>query len=326
MCYLCHTLKLQIMQTTESNKKVSLIVPFYNVENYIAECFHSIAAQTYTGPLECLFIDDCGTDRGGILTRLTADYHGDIDFQIIPHDHNRGISAARNTGIAHATGDYLFFLDSDDSITPDCIEQLCQVAMRHPGVEMVQGDTLSVNPYVTLPPSIKQEYYDDAVWIKRTCLNSTLPVTVWNKLVRRDFVLRHNLYFREGVIHEDELWMFYVAQHLQSLSICHAKTYVYRDNANGIMRTHGAESYDAVVLEMSQHLSHPCIGYELSNLSNGTNVNQLDIPYSRRVLHWLFYLRKMAYGTTADSLRGRAYRMAYHALIRFIDLTYPRTT
>lgn len=65
MCYLCHTQKLQIMQTTESNKKVSLIVPFYNVENHIAECFHSIAAQTYTGPLECLFIDDCGTDRGG---------------------------------------------------------------------------------------------------------------------------------------------------------------------------------------------------------------------------------------------------------------------
>ena len=90
--------------------KISIIVPVYNVEPYIRECFSSIATQTYKGKIECIFVDDCGQDKSvEILEELIADYHGSISFSIIHHEHNKGLSGARNTGICHATGDYLYF-------------------------------------------------------------------------------------------------------------------------------------------------------------------------------------------------------------------------
>ena len=109
--------------------KISIIVPVYNVEQYVNECFDSIAAQTYKGEIECIFVDDCGQDDSvAILEKLITDYHGAIKFYIVHHEHNKGLSGARNTGIRHAQGDYLYFIDSDDSIKSDCIEKLVALA------------------------------------------------------------------------------------------------------------------------------------------------------------------------------------------------------
>ena len=111
--------------------KISIIVPVYNVEQYIKECFDSIAAQTYKGDIECIFVDDCGQDDSvAILEKLIAEYHGPMQFSIVHHEHNKGLSGARNTGIRKASGDYLYFLDSDDSITSDCIEKLTALAEK----------------------------------------------------------------------------------------------------------------------------------------------------------------------------------------------------
>jgi glycosyltransferase involved in cell wall biosynthesis len=72
--------------------------------------------QTYEGDIECIVVDDCGTDGSmGIVNKLILEYNGPIMFKILHHTHNRGLSAARNTGISNASGDYLLFLDSDDS-------------------------------------------------------------------------------------------------------------------------------------------------------------------------------------------------------------------
>lgn len=131
--------------------KISIIVPVFNVEQYIKECFDSIAAQTYKGDIECIFVDDCGQDDSvAILEQLITEYHGPIQFSIVHHEHNKGLSGARNTGIRQAKGDYLYFLDSDDTITPDCIEKLGMLAEKYPGVEMVQGSTKSHRSWLSL--------------------------------------------------------------------------------------------------------------------------------------------------------------------------------
>ena len=81
--------------------KISIIVPVYNVEPYIRECFSSIAAQTYKGEMECIFMDDCGQDNSvNILDKLIADYHGDISFSIIHHEHNKGLSGHATSAFA----------------------------------------------------------------------------------------------------------------------------------------------------------------------------------------------------------------------------------
>lgn len=87
---------------------ISVIIPIYNVEPYIEDCLKSVATQTCLTQgvqLECILVDDCGKDQSiPICERFIDDYSGPIAFQILHHDHNRGLSAARNTGMQVAQG------------------------------------------------------------------------------------------------------------------------------------------------------------------------------------------------------------------------------
>ena len=120
---------------------VSIIMPVYQVAPYIGDCLRSVMRQTYRGSMECLIVDD-GTKDGSIAIaeRMIDAYEGPIQFQIQHHDENRGLSAARNTGTMLATGDYLYYIDSDDEMTEDCMEKLMAVASHDPSIEMVQGN------------------------------------------------------------------------------------------------------------------------------------------------------------------------------------------
>ena len=123
---------------------ISIIVPVYNVALYVESCIRSVIRQTYDGPMECIVVDDCGTDNSmDIVEKLVAEYDGPISFKVLHHEHNRGLSAARNTGMDEAKGDYLFFLDSDDELTEDCIEKLT-TPLRDEQYDMVLGDLINI--------------------------------------------------------------------------------------------------------------------------------------------------------------------------------------
>ena len=98
-------------------KKVSVIIPVYNVEKYVAEAINSVLAQTYTN-FEIIIIDDGSTDRSKEICQQFTDFR----IKII-HQQNRGLAGARNTGIRHAQGEYLAFLDSDDLWLPEKLEK-----------------------------------------------------------------------------------------------------------------------------------------------------------------------------------------------------------
>ena len=102
-------------------KKISVIIPVYNVEKYIEECIKSVLNQSFRD-LEIICVDDCGQDKSiKIIEELAKD---DERIKIIHHSQNRGLAPARNTGMQNAEGDYIFFLDSDDYILPDTLEKL----------------------------------------------------------------------------------------------------------------------------------------------------------------------------------------------------------
>ena len=110
--------------------KVSIIVPVYNVEKYINRCFESIINQRYTN-IECIFVDDCSPDNCfEILNQRIAEYSGEIEFRIIRHIQNKGLSEARNSGTYQSSGEYVYYLDSDDEITQDCI-QILEIGRAH---------------------------------------------------------------------------------------------------------------------------------------------------------------------------------------------------
>lgn len=215
---------------------ISVIIPVYNVENYVLECLQSVAAQTKTKDVECILVDDCGTDKSvSLAEQFISTYVGEIAFALFHHPQNRGLSAARNTGIKNAKGKYLFFLDSDDTIKPDCLDKLFSLAEKY-HADMVQGSYVSdLESMKLFEKSQLPEFSDDKSYIKRTLLNYDVnPVMAQNRLVRRQLVVENNLWFKEGIIHEDLYWSFFLAKIVERICFCKQKTYFYRSTPGSI--------------------------------------------------------------------------------------------
>ncbi|MCH5174300.1 MAG: glycosyltransferase family 2 protein [Prevotellaceae bacterium] len=186
---------------------ISVIIPIYNVAPYITDCLQSVINQTYTD-LEVLLIDDCGTDGSiQIAERIVQEYKGSIQFRILHHDRNRGLSAARNTGIDEVKGEYISFIDSDDYIVPNYYERMLDmmrmededvgilVCCCNTDTDGVISDYFptNVNTRVMLLP----DEYAEAMLIP------TVPHMAWGKLFRKD--LFDNICFRVGRNNEDTL-------------------------------------------------------------------------------------------------------------------------
>lgn len=220
--------------------KISIIIPLYNVEEYIFECLQSVARQTYKGKIECIIVNDCGTDNSvKLVEQFIADYSGTIVFLLLHHEHNRGLSAARNTGVAAATGEYIYFLDSDDYISDDCIEVLVQ-PLQERMYDMVMGNLETFgNPCsICFLPDGKSSIMGNEAIFHEMYVDRMIYVMAWNKLLRTSLFHKHDLSFLEGQLHEDELWSYKVMTHIQSLAIQYDCTYHYRIRKNSIMETY----------------------------------------------------------------------------------------
>ena len=228
--------------------KVTIVVPIYNVSAYIERCWESLVKQTYKD-LEILFIDDCGTDDSVEKLQKLIDTHPGIYCKILHHNHNRGLSAARNTGLMAATGDYVYFLDSDDDITEDCIERLVAPVMNDE-IDIVVGNYRVVGGKAHSPLLLDSGLLDSSKEVLASYAAGKWYVMAWNKLCRRDFLIDNNLFFREGLIHEDVLWTFQVACKAQSLYVCNDVTYNYNVRGASIMTSMSIERDLRVYLDV----------------------------------------------------------------------------
>jgi glycosyltransferase involved in cell wall biosynthesis len=228
--------------------KISIIIPVYNVSKYIVRCIDSVINQTYAN-IECILVDDCGWDDSiALAERKINDYSGGgaIDFKILYHKYNRGLSAVRNTGTVASTGDYIYYLDSDDEITPDCIETLVALIKKYPDVEMVQGNTQTIpkptekKDWRNIHTKNFPEYVDSNQWIYLHFYGTNkrqIPVNAWNKLIKRKFIVDNDLFFKEGILYEDEMWMFYVVKKINSIAFTTKYTYIHYITQGSIMQS-----------------------------------------------------------------------------------------
>ena len=220
---------------------VTIIIPVYQVASYIEGCLHSVMEQTYSGDMECLLIDDCGTDDSMIIAeRMMAAYEGPIRFSVFHHEKNRGLSVARNTGINAAKGDYIYFLDSDDELMPDCIEKLTKPVLEDATIEMVMGNYSICSdgcPVATfeLPVLKRQEELTSVEAVRDYYFSRQgFYVYAWNKLTKKDFLIKHQLFFKEELLWEDYLWTFYVVKYLTHLYVIPDATYRYYKRKHSI--------------------------------------------------------------------------------------------
>ena len=219
--------------------KVSIIIPVYKVESYINDCLSSLENQTYSD-LELIFVDDCGTDGSIAIIEEFISSHPLVNARIQHHENNRGLSAARNTGLIESSGDYVYFYDSDDKIPADAIEKLLEPLSDKDydvviGGYDVFGDELLPSDLAIGRGALEGEEvlnsYADGKWY----------VMAWNKLCRRQFLLDNQLFFEEGYIHEDQIWSFKVACKASSVYVVPDVTYEYRVRKSSIMTGMGIQ-------------------------------------------------------------------------------------
>jgi len=216
--------------------KVSIIVPIYNVSCYIVKCLESISAQTYQN-IECILVDDCGQDDSIEKAEyFICHYTGKITFIIIHHSENLGVSESRNTGINAAKGEYIYFLDSDDAITPDCIETLVILAKKYPQAEFVQGNNVNsdgTTSQYSFDEMIPQ-YCDNKELLEKIMLQS-IVTSPWNRLINHSFLLKYHLFFPIGIVHEDMYWIYFLAKYIKAAAFTTKKTYIYNTREGSIM-------------------------------------------------------------------------------------------
>lgn len=221
---------------------ISVVIPVYNVEKYLTECVDSVLAQSYTD-WEIILVDDGATDSSGaICDKYVAN---DPRIRVI-HQKNGGLSAARNTGLKAARREYVYFLDSDDYIEPHALEQLMDTARRE------HADAVFFDGYVFFDECEEDE--SDSRYIRKDTYisqngrkillqlleNNEYRTAVPLMIFRKDYLLENNLWFMEGIIHEDELFTFLMYNADGRVAHCHAKLYARRIRPASIMTSSGA--------------------------------------------------------------------------------------
>ena len=217
--------------------KISIIVPMYQVEQYLAICLKSITDQTMTDGVECILVDDCGSDRSLFIAKdFIEHYQGNVLFRIVEREKNGGLSAARNSGIDVASGEYVYFLDSDDEITPNCLEIMWSLVEKYGKVNLVQGAFFEDEKYANSISNIKfPEFCTCQAEIKTFLLQYLGDIVgAQSRLINLSFLKEHHLYFEEGIIHEDNLWTFFLSKYVRTMAYCDVCTYYHRYNPNSI--------------------------------------------------------------------------------------------
>lgn len=218
------------------NKIVSVVIPIYNVEKYIKQCLESIINQTYQN-LEIICVDDCGIDNSMNLVKLFAEK--DKRIKIIYNEKNLGLGATRNNGINNATGEYIYFIDSDDFIDLNYIEQLVLE------IEKNQVSVVCNNKIL--------KYYDNNLnknkfikkekdFILNTKLNwddgflKNMSISAWCKLYNLKFLKENKIYFAENkLIFEDFYFIFLLNTKIKTVSFIYNSTYYYRQRNDSLI-------------------------------------------------------------------------------------------
>jgi len=215
--------------------KFSVVIPVYKVEKYLNPCVKSVLEQTYTD-LEVILVDDGSPDRCGAMC---DDWAKKDDRIRAVHQENGGLSAARNTGIRNATGDYILFLDGDDWWESNTV--LESIARQ---LELTPADVLSFNYRKSFNGISQPTYFDEALVSSKKVetLEQIIQKDRWingacNKASSRKLLVKNELYFRLGITSEDIDWTLRVALKAETFAFANICVFVYRQHSASISHT-----------------------------------------------------------------------------------------
>lgn len=220
----------------ENQALVSVIIPVYNVENYLRECVESVLTQTYEN-LEIILVDDGSTDSSGAI----CDEYLDKDMRVtVIHQKNGGLSAARNAGFESCEGDYVYFLDSDDYIAPDTVKKLLGNALDNSS-DIVYFDALSFEDpdNFSMPQNYKRKKQyktaDGYSVLTELTENKEYHSAVPLLFINKKFMAESGIGFIPAILHEDMVFTYQLFCKAQTVSQCDEALYFRRYRSNSIM-------------------------------------------------------------------------------------------
>lgn len=232
------------------NPLISVIVPIYNVENYLERCIQSIINQTYKN-LEIILVDDGSPDN---CPRICDDYAEKDSRVRVIHKANGGLSDARNAGTVVALGELVAYIDSDDWVEPEMLEDM-YTRMQKDGSDIVASGVNWVDDNGALLRVESSE--TDCILDKTQSMNELLSDRkfkqhVWNKLYKLSLI--RNIPFEKGKYHEDVFWSYQVVGVADRVSVMTKSYYNYVQRANSIM----GEEYSVKRLDALDAMKQRC--------------------------------------------------------------------
>lgn len=226
--------------------KISIIIPVYNVEKYLPECFHSVRNQTYKN-VEIILVDDGSTDNSG---RMCDEYAKNRDNIKVIHQENQGLSGARNSGVRFSTGDYICFVDSDDVVTSDYAEVLLNTLADDTDIAITQMMKFyDVIPYEEHVPAKVQALSNEEA-LKILCNQTKFGNTACAKLYKR--YLLEKFPYPVGKLYEDLATTHKIVGMANGICYCPQVTYYYRQRHGSIMNHTGLTQKDLYALEAAR--------------------------------------------------------------------------
>jgi len=165
-------------------------------------------------------------------------YQGPIQFVVLQHDKNRGLSAARNTGEAHANGNYILFIDSDDWILPDSLQYFATYLAKYPSVDIIMAQHVrSDNLQNKERDKDTVQYVEEPQEILKTFIQKRNQIHAWNILIKKELLAKNGIKFINGIIHEDVPWTYHLFSNAESMLVLPKITYMYEIVPTSIMST-----------------------------------------------------------------------------------------
>ena len=188
--------------------KVSIIVPFYNVENYIEKCLETLVNQSLKD-IEIILVNDGSKDRSAyVVNKFLKQYPEKI---IYLEKENGGLSDARNFGIPHAKGEYIAFLDSDDYVEKDMYENMYELAKKE------DSDMVECDFYWQYPDKLKKD--EGVIYQGKKEMIEKVRVVAWNKLIKREILEKNQeIRFPKGLRYEDVEFTYKLVPYIEKVS------------------------------------------------------------------------------------------------------------
>lgn len=265
---------------------ISVVVPIYNVENYLEQCLNSLLKQTLKN-IEIILVDDGSPDNSGIIADEYAKKYNNIK---VIHQKNSGLGPARNTGILHASGEYVGFVDSDDWVEGSMYNNLL-VKARESSADVVFGGHKDVindkiarikpHPFAEKIITDKNQILDIRKKLFGHAVDDTeveaYPMRVWTGIYKRNFLLKNKIMF-ENILSEDTIFNLSVYKFANIVAFVNNTDYCYRqDNQPSIMKTFSEKKLNQYV-EFLERLNEIAV---IDGKNAVIRVKRMAIDYER---------------------------------------------